>query len=219
VLFAVYSYLARAFGVVTGEFNAGDIAANVSTAIENLGYWRESALTNIFDRFNYLDGLMLVQAKIQHIDKAYFQFGSVSELLNFIPRFLWSDRPLISFNHYMTEVIWEYDVLSENPVGRVGESYFVFGWFGIVMAFVYAYLFSAIYAALFDGKSNVSKSVYLFLLMVYIVPDAYLFYGVTNAAISLTMMAVLVMAARFVLESGTAGRGRRQPPESHCAEA
>lgn len=193
------TYLIRYYGVVRGEFNLEQMINNYSNLMQ-FYYASESATAisnSIANRFNYLDGLILTIQKFDILNNGLYSLGSISELLNIIPRFIWNDRPLINFNIYLTQNIWGYEgIISETPVGRIGESFLVLGVAGIFYALFYGRLFSLIENKVFE-HSNVSFfAMYFVVLYYYVWSDSHLvFYWKTLVFIVIIVSFIYYMFA------------------------
>jgi hypothetical protein len=177
IAFGVYSYLARTYGNVRGEFSVAEFLGTVEEVKENLDQSRDVGIGGIVERFSYLDGLALLLRQDVG-DPGPYAGGSLIEVAMLLPRSVWPSRPHYSFNHYVTSSVWGFNSFSETPIGRVGEAFFVLGWFGLVYALIYGLGFAALVRALLRARSGqFVHAVYVFLLVVVAVPDAYLTYG------------------------------------------
>jgi hypothetical protein len=180
VVFSLYSYLARYHDSSVYQ------AASVDTMTQRFHIVqakaddykdKRRAVDSLLGRFAYLDGLMLCVEKFSTVNREDFVFGSLGEVPNLVPRFVWSDKPNVNFNRYLTKNIWGADSPgTEMPVGRIGESYFVLSWVGLLYAPLTAVLFWALYYYLFHRTSSpFLRSLFLMLLMTYCIPDQHLF--------------------------------------------
>ncbi len=183
ITMVTYSYLARTFTAITHSKEKFSIESTLKS-IETVWSFRdqgaEIAMPSILNRMNYLDGLALVMANNVSPANTPFAYGSAVELVMFVPRFLWPDRPYYNFNVYCTTDIFDMPFIqfSESPIGRIGESYLVLGVFGLVMATVYSWIFISIYRYLcIKNHTLFYTSLYVFTLVTLILPDAYFFYA------------------------------------------
>jgi hypothetical protein len=191
IVLAISSYYIRYYGVVRGEFTINTLVDNVKL-ISNISENNDSikfGIESISNRLNYLDALAITMNKRNSIDTDIYWFGSLSELLNIFPRAIWENRPLLNFNIFTTRNIWGYsDLVSETPIGRIGESYLVLGFLGLIYAVFYGYLFAFIETKLISGLGAIRIPYYLFILYFYIIPDSHIvFYWKTILFISLTL--------------------------------
>ena len=110
-----------------------------------------------------------------------------------MPRIIWSNRPHLSFNHYITNAIWgEIYTFSESPIGRIGESFFVLYWMGIVYAIFYALLWHFIFNNLIKKSDNELKHMlYFTLLCLIVIPDAYIIYNLIEVIVILILFFVI----------------------------
>jgi hypothetical protein len=198
VAFAGYSYVARYYGTVRGEFSMEQLQTSLEATQERNGEGLEMGLAGLSDRLNYLDGLVLA-SRHQNADPTYAA-GSLVELAMLVPRVVWSDRPFLSFNHYVTRAVWGYSEFSEAPIGRVGESYYVLGAAGIIYAVSYGSVFAWLVRAMLQhGGGVLRRALYMYVSMVYMVPDAYLTYGIK----ALVLVGPIVLIARALEATGT----------------
>ena len=193
------TYLIRYYGVVRGEFTLEQMISNYSDLMQ-FYYANEftSTTTNsITNRFNYLDGLILTIQKLDIFNYGLYSLGSFSELLNIIPRFIWNDRPLINFNIYLTQHIWGNEgIISETPVGRIGESFLVLGGAGIIYALFYGKLFSLIENKVIENSSVSYFSMYFVVLYYYVWSDSHLvFYWKTLLFVTVIVFTIYYLYA------------------------
>jgi hypothetical protein len=188
VPFAIYSYELRdkAYFAVRGldEYDIRTVIGLLSSpSMEEV--FGKRFISVVERATGYGDGLArLVEARSVDRDPIYV-FGSVVEIGNLIPRFLWEDRPHLSFNHYVTGAVWgQYGLLSESPIGRVGEAFYVGGWAGLIYGAVYGVLFGLIGVAWLRLRKSVWGAAYVVsLLIVWVLPDAYLMYHLKQVVI------------------------------------
>lgn len=183
IIFSIYSYIARFYGNVRGQATVQSVGETLGNVQDNASAGAGMALSSIATRFSYLDGLALTIRRHSVIDKGPYKYGSLVEIGTLLPRVVWPSRPFLSFNHYITYAVWESAVFSEVPIGRIGESFFVGGWFGLVYAIMYGFIFRcaiSLYSGLGNYYGSMGFGIYVFILIGYFVPDAYLFYGVKN---------------------------------------
>lgn len=188
------SYLQRQYSVVRGDFSLNVLVENVADLVEHLGGQElgsliELATTSVTERLNYLDALVLALRKIGEISDSLYRLGGISELLNIAPRFIWESRPLINFNIYLTDFIWgSPGLVSETPIGRIGESALVLGWVGIVLAPVYGAIFGMIGRIYAGSQSPTRLAVYVALLLNFVWPDSHSVFLWKNVAVVLIVV-------------------------------
>lgn len=201
VLFSVYSYVARYHdSSVYDQVSLDSLKQRAKIVDARLGDEKDKqrAISSIFERFSYLDALMLCIEKFGSVDREQYFFGSLGEYPNLIPRAVWPDKPIANFNRYLTKQIYGFNnsPWAEMPIGRVSESYFVLSWVGLLYAPFTAVLFWAFYYYLFhQTTSPFSRAAFLMLLITYCIPDAHLFYQVAT----LIMWCVPVLVVLKVL--------------------
>jgi hypothetical protein len=188
ILFGVYSYEIRdkAYGAVRGlaGYDVREITdlVGVLPAGEVIG----KNLFRVVDRIiGYGDGLArLVEGSADRSNPLY-ALGSLVEVGNLVPRFVWEGRPHLSFNHHVTSAVWgQYGLLSETPIGRVGEAFYVGGWFGVS----YGLLYGALFGLIGLSWARLRKSVWgaacaAAVLLVWVLPDAYLTYNLKQLVV------------------------------------
>ena len=193
LLFSVYSYYIR--------FNTG-IAEKRSRWNTEESYTQMSAIDwdrvknqlktitdAIFSRFNYLDGLTLAMSRDVSVEKTPYVFGSTVELVMFVPRFLFPDRPFYNFSMFTAKAVFKRPfTFLEMPVGRIGEAYLVLGWSGCFMGGFYGWLFTKIFLYFRNKNTLWSMAVYILLLLGFILPDAYLLYKIRNSILELSLL-------------------------------
>lgn len=187
-LFGLYSYELRnkAYFAVRGqeEYDVSRVI-NVLT-LSSVDQLLEMRGTALIERITgYGEGLArLLEGRSADRDRTYV-LGSVVEIGNLVPRVVWEERPHLSFNHYVTGAVWgQYGLLSESPIGRIGEAFYVGGWIGIVYGIVYAVAFGLIVIAWRRARESVWGAAYVVsLLIVWVFPDAYLIYHLKQTLI------------------------------------
>lgn len=206
IILSIFSYYIRYFGQVTGEFSAETLTRNyqVASEISQSDYDVKTGLGHIANRLNYLDALALTVKKRDTVTTGNYPAGSFSELLTLVPRFVWENRPLFNFNIFATREIWGYsELISETPIGRIGESFLVLGFFGLLYAVFYGFIFAFI-EKLVIGMRTVHLAYYFFLLNYYVIPDSHIvFYWKTILFESLVLY-LMILIYRQTAYSGEA---------------
>lgn len=209
IAFAFYSYTARKYdyyGVrsVQGDNILESVRGTAGTVVsvhkEDRDLWKEQA-GRVFSRFDGMDSLMLCQRLDPFPEEGLYVAGSMVELGNVFPRPLWPTRPLLSFNHHVTYAVWGRpdDAFLEMPIGRIGESFYVLNWAGLLYAFFYAYLWRWMYGTFFlRSQNDLETAFYLCLAFLVVLPDAYLVYNWKR-------LVVVVAAYVFLRSNGRIG--------------
>lgn len=206
-LYMTVTYLVRYYGVVRGSLNLQTVIANYSNLADLFHYGsnQQLGIQGVAGRFNYLDGLAFTMQHAERLDKGVYSLGGIAELLNAIPRYFWPERDLFNFNMYLTRNIWGFgDLVSETPIGRIGESFFVLGYAGLLYAVVYGCLFAAIENRVFRNCSVTYLSMYFVVLYYYVWSDAHIvFYWKTILWTVLTVVCLgkLYEAVRLAKQS------------------
>jgi hypothetical protein len=175
---------------------------------EDRDLWKQQ-VGKVFSRFDGVDSLILCQRPNPLHRKGLYAAGSLVELGNMFPRVVWKTRPHLSFNHHVTHAVWgmpKYYFL-EMPIGRIGESFYVLNWGGVVYALFYALLWRWLYRRFMLRSTNdLETAFYLCLLFVVVLPDAYLVYNWKRL--------VVVTAAYILVSSKGATSVRRKTPST-----
>jgi len=221
--FALYSHTVRIYGTVSdgGAPLKRTVRENLQIAhdfyADRGSKWGEQA-GHIVSRFSYLDAVILIQREGAVLPDGSYVLGSLVELNNVIPRFLWPDRPHLSFNHAMTHAVWKMSRVHflEMPIGRIGESAFVLNWAGLVYAPLYAIVWYWLYRKCFlEAYDDIGRAFYLSLICLAVIPDAHLIYNWKSL--------VVVGITAFILRLGDVRRpqsprvfdGKRPIPQMH----
>jgi hypothetical protein len=201
ITYSGFSYMQRQYAIVSGNFDFYlliDSLDEMFNQIDNENFDTLIDLTvgSVANRLNYLDALVLAMRKFGEIANPLYQFGGFSELLNIIPRFIWESRPNINFNMYLTEFVWGIPgLVSETPIGRIGESVLVLGWAGLVLAPVYGAIFGMIGKVFSGSQSPTRLAVYVTILVNFVWPDA---HGVFLWKALVTILIVVWVVQYFV---------------------
>lgn len=210
--FSVYSYLARYYGVVSGRSEWSVVAENfdrVIAAASDADIVREKGVDQSVDRFLGLDGLVLCQRRGTFLESNEYRFGSLGELVSIIPRFLWEDRPKLAFNYFVTQDVWGLPdgVVSSIPLGRIGESFYVANWAGLLYAVVYGIAWRWMYVRLYRRSHSLyGPAAYIGLMF-------YTAFSDDNLISSLPVIALIASIAVLgvVLEGTRALSGPNRP--------
>lgn len=193
------------------EFVTGNIFDVMSRRLENLSMSRqktkERTIQSLLGRFSYLDGLALTMSKGEALDKGDFALGSISEIPSYVPRFIAPNKRELVFEIHITEKVWGiYGPSTLMPIGRIGESYFVLGWVGLIYAPLWALLLWWLYQRLYVTTSSVFlRGVYIMLLIGTLNHD-----GTVMSNFVANVSAIIVAGMAHVL----AGAGWREIPDA-----
>lgn len=221
IAFAFYSYTARAHdysGMRSGTDvdTIGSAQRTAETVFSvyshSQGVWKEQ-VGKVFSRFDGMDSLILCQRRNRFLGDGIYLAGSLVELGNVVPRALWPNRPHLSFNHHTTQAVWgrPYYYFLEMPIGRIGESFYVLNWCGLLYAVPYALFWSWLYRTHFlRARSDLHTAFYLNLVFLLVLPDACLVYNWKRAAFVMAAYALL-RADQFAVFRVKRSSGIRQP--------
>lgn len=199
VFFSTYSYYARYMGGI-GLASLSDYLAFARTFLEEdflaaVG----SQLESILERGTYyFDALPLMMRGDTAAGGESYVYGSLVELLNLIPRKLGLVSEQYSFDRHVAFAVWgEFD-FSQIFIGRIGESFFVLGYFGVFYAAIYAAIFALVasrWAPL--SRSTAGVALYSAVLLGWLYQDASLVYQLKNLITILLCYVLVVTAARL----------------------
>ncbi|MDP1612365.1 MAG: hypothetical protein Q8M11_15030 [Sulfuritalea sp.] len=200
VFFSAYSYYARyyiGFGEES-EGGLGNMIAFLSSGelVDLVG----DQLENILNRGTYyLDALTLMIKDGLGVDPGPYAFGSVVEIVNIIPRAAGFDLEQYSFDRHVSESVWRTGVFVQIFIGRIGESFFVLGYFGIVYALINGVIFAFVASRWRSSSASLSGiSLYLAILLSWLHQDASLFYQIKSLLYVLLAFWVVKLIARYV---------------------
>ena len=121
-----------------------------------------------------------------HFNKSYFAFGSFVSILNLIPRIIWHNKPNLHLSYFIVKVVQGegFKHVSSN-FGRIGESFLILKYGGVIFAVINSVLFFFIYyetlqRALFKTKSLFLIIMYFELYFSYFIGDNYIFQNIEN---------------------------------------
>jgi hypothetical protein len=178
VLFSSYSYYARYYVGLGGE--TSEIVGELSRYFAYADVYNNVAaqLESILNRGTYyLDGLSLMMRDGVAVAPGPYALGSTVELLNIIPRATGLISEQYSFDRHVTESIWREWSFSQVFIGRIGESYFVLGYAGLMYAAVNAIVFALVARAWTRASRSLAGiALYFAALTSWLHQDASLFY-------------------------------------------
>ena len=209
VLFGVISYQMRHLAY----FEVRDLGlpfafllqyGQLEFSIDSLALLIESNITTLIDRLTYYGDALILMANEPVRDASdLYVLGSLVEIGNLIPTSVWADRPHLSFNHHVTGDVWGlHGFLSETPIGRIGEAFYVGHWFGFLAGFAYAIIFALLCLLWHKVRKNLwGLATWSGLVMAWVVPDAYLTYGLKQVLFICCVGYVLYLLSRAPLLS------------------
>ncbi len=143
VLFSSYSYYARYEGGV-GLTSLRDYADFLQVfAKEDFRATVDAQMVNIIERGTYyLDALLLMGRTDPSAGSGVYAFGSLVELANLVPRAFDILSEQYSFDRHVTYSVWGESSFSQVFIGRIGESFYVLGFAGLLYALIYSGVFA-----------------------------------------------------------------------------
>ncbi|ALU43215.1 O-antigen polymerase [Pseudoalteromonas rubra] len=89
---------------------------------------------------------------------------------NFIPRFVWADKPVTSFSNRLTVAITQSDISLRNPVRTytiIGTGYSQLHYFGVVIeVFLYLFIFTKLYYSFLSSRDGVGAFIAFYLAVI-----------------------------------------------------
>lgn len=205
--YSIFSYLLRQYGTVSGEFSFELVFDNLLRATEasqDPNKFREVGVISSLERLAYLDPLIYMMQGNIPVPAAQSDFwvlGSLAEMGNLIPRFIWPSRPFLDFNKFVTYGVWGIPgLMSSTPIGRLGESYYVLEYFGLLYAVAYGLIHAWVVFIFAKYLNNpFAISLYFWILITYIFPDAHFVNGFVSLMWVGFMLGGLYFIERYVL--------------------
>jgi hypothetical protein len=191
IINSYYSYFVRTYGIVHGTLSHEIAMTNFELARNGLEVLTDMT-PSVIGRFSLLDTLINIRLRSDIIDKGYYQFGTVVELVNLIPRFIWPDRPFLYFGYFITSDIYGIPVFSSDSMGVIGESYFVMGNIGVIGAIIWScIMFLMYYYLVIKSDSWILLLFYVHIYFSYLIQDNYIFQSFATLTYSLLILYIL----------------------------
>lgn len=145
LLFAsfIYSYYSRYYFDV---YSSGADFSSIITQIfndPNINY-QKFLINPLITRFEQLENLCVVIARREDINLNYYSFGSIVEIVNLIPRILWTERPFLNFNYFVTNEIYRSNIYWSSSIGRFGEAFLISGIFSVFSLIFYLIFYKSV---------------------------------------------------------------------------
>ncbi|NLH39964.1 MAG: oligosaccharide repeat unit polymerase [Elusimicrobia bacterium] len=189
-----YSYAIRYYGKIHGEITFENVKNNFSVAIDSFDGINERIISSFYNRIELLDNLIYLQKRYGNFDKSYFTLGSFVEILNIIPRALWSNKPNLELCYFMVEIIQNKQMKNVSAgVGRIGESFLILGNIGFISGIINSFImFFIYYKTLYIHKSPFLILFYVNLIFTYFISDNYIFQSFANLVLMSLFIFVLI---------------------------
>lgn len=198
IFFSAYSYYSRiniGFGAESeggfkdffNFFSSGDVFGVVGDQLEIM-----------LDRGTYyLDGLIIMIRDGLAVAPGPYAFGSAIEIFNIIPRAAGLGIEQYSFDRHITESVWKSWVFSQIFIGRIGESYFVLGYLGVIYGVINASVFAFVARRWkSSSKSLAGIALYFSVLVSWLHQDASLFYQIKSLLYILIAFGIVKVLSR-----------------------
>jgi hypothetical protein len=182
LIFALYSYFIRYYGLSSGSFNFEDLSYNFElylSTYSNSTPETTSSLALAFDRFYYLDPIIYM-SNFPYKTSPY-DFGSIRDLQGIIPRLIWNNKPSdLNFGIFLGKTLWHFPKSTsvEIPIGRIGETFYILKWGGLLLVPFLIFVQNLVYEKLFIKGDILLKSMYFFIFFATINADSgWIFYS------------------------------------------
>lgn len=203
VFFSSYSYYARYEGGI-GLASLKDYVDFAGTFLQrDFLEAVDAQIDNVIERGTYyLDALLLMGRMDASAGSGAYALGSLVELTNLVPRAFGIVSEQYSFDRHVTYAVWADSSFSQVFIGRIGESFFVLGFGGLLYALIHA----GIFAFVASRWATLSKDIggialYFAVLQGWLYPDASLMYQAKNL-ITILLCYFLVKAMVRLFSSG-----------------
>ena len=196
VVIFIYSYAARFSAITYYRMDISSVVITLSSLVETFYQFQDRILGSFFDRFEIVDNLIYTMQRVNYLDLGYYKFGSLAEIFNLIPSIFWPERPEINLNIFVNrEILGTGFEKVTSSIGRIGESYLIFGCAGVTFGFLYGLLFFLAYYYLFyNPKNSLYTFIYLYLFFSYFIFDDYFFQSLfTICFVSISIIVVFLI--------------------------
>jgi len=86
-------------------------------------------------------------------DRGRYLYGSIADFRHFIPKVVWEERDPEDFNYWLGTYLFQAPYMKLNfPVGRIGESFLIFGKEGLIFSVLNGFLFVWFFRKFFLSK-------------------------------------------------------------------
>lgn len=178
------------------RMDISSVVITLSSLVETFYQFQDRILGSFFDRFELVDNLIYTMQRVNYLDLGYYKFGSLAEIFNLIPSIFWPERPEINLNIFVNrEILGTGFEKVTSSIGRIGESYLIFGCAGVTFGFLYGLLFFLAYYYLFyNPKNSLYTFIYLYLFFSYFIFDDYFFQSLfTICFVSISIIVVFLI--------------------------
>lgn len=204
-----YSYGVRKYGLIFGNnISINSVYYNFNLIIHNFNRININIISTFLNRISWLDNLIYLMKRTGHFNKSFFAFGSFVGVLDLIPRFVWHNRPNFKLSYFIVRVIQGEGLKNvSSNFGRIGESFLILEYGGIIFAIINSVLFFFIYHEILQRAIYRTGSLFLFILYFeiyfsYFIGDNYIFQNFVNifySSIFLWLLVSLMPNKRIVL--------------------
>lgn len=189
-----YSYVARFTGTAVQDRVGASVVVDTIDKMTSLdSLLEERVKDNMVKRLELLDNLTVLSKRYDIIERGAYEFGSLVELITIIPHTIWPDRPDYNFNEFV-----QYELMglrmkgTTMGIGRIGEAFLVFWYFGCFMAIIYSLAYEKLYKLLVCNATDpLHILVYIQLYFCYFMRDDYLVQNIFTIIFSLFSLIVI----------------------------
>ncbi len=177
ISFMMVITIVRESGEYRKAVNLNQAIGEFSAARQDLFEQYGDALFSLFDRITLYGRELpkVIRTVNEGTPKTEFTYGSIYDLLKFIPRIIWKGKPTKDFNYWMSEYLYNRSTKDNFncPIGRTAEAYYIGGRFGFLVAIpyciIYLYFFNTFYLQPnAHVKSILFKALYIYAHISYI---------------------------------------------------
>lgn len=187
-------FLVFPFSTIYRSLHSDSITINIERAINKYSYLLSNFNIKIIKLFFFnsialrTNQMGVITAIVKNTPKIWnFKMGStyMQFFISLIPRIIWHSKPIIGVNGNVFGR--DYGILQVNDyhtsvgITWIGEMFINFGWFGIIIAFLWGLLYKIIYIYFFkDGKPNMLGTLIYSFTLYFLIRDnvfVYMFSG------------------------------------------
>lgn len=147
----------------------------IELAVRILILIREGFFNLFADRLNYLGPLSRI-FELENFERTLNYSSYLNNIIGLVPRFAWSEKPFIGINGN----IIGHDLMILNPndhitsisLGSIGESYYLLGWLGVIIAAIQG-LLMAILDKFSLYKNYILSVIYFFISLEIVLISSY----------------------------------------------
>jgi len=95
-------------------------------------------------------------------NKGVYCLGSLYDLRQFVPKIIWKNKDPQDFNYWIGNYLFNSGYMKLNfPIGRIGESIFILGPYGLIFALINSFFITFFYRKFFLSDINLLKILFV----------------------------------------------------------